>query len=143
MRAGQGRFFRQRRGLESILVSLAAAGATLAREPARGLDAGMPHLRRVGSATQLLVDGQPLAMLCGELHNSSSSSLSYLQPLWSRLAILNLNTVIASLSWELVAPEEGKFDFSPADGIIEAARLYDKSSTSARVRLVNCSFRNP
>jgi hypothetical protein len=143
MCAGQGRFLRQRRGLESILVSLAAAGATLAREPARGLDAGMPHLRRTGSATQLLVGGEPLVMPCGELRNSSPSSLSYLLPLWSKPVVLNLNTVIVGLSWERAEPEEGKFDFSPADGIIEAARLYDKSSTSARVRLVNCSFRNP
>jgi hypothetical protein len=50
MRAGQGRFSRQWRRLESILVSLAAAGATLAREPARGLDTGMPHLRLFSSA---------------------------------------------------------------------------------------------
>jgi len=132
MCAGQGRFFRQRRGLESILVSLAAAGATLAQQPARDLDAGIPHLRHAGSATQLLVDGQPLVMPCGELHNSSSSSLSYLQPLWSRLAILNLNTVIASLSWELVAPEEGEFDFSLADGIIEGGRLFQEAGVGAR-----------
>ena len=143
IRAGQGLFFRQWRGLESILVSLAAAGSTLAREPARGLDAGMPHLRQAGSATQLLVDGEPLVMPCGELRNSSPSSLSYLLPLWSGTVVLNLNTVIAGLSWERVEPEEGKFDFSPTDGIIEAARLYDKSPTSARVRFVNCSFRNP
>ncbi|MGH7973688.1 MAG: DUF5597 domain-containing protein, partial [Limisphaerales bacterium] len=32
--------------------------------------------------------------------------------------------VIASLSLELVEPEEGKFDFSLADGIIEAARQH-------------------
>jgi Domain of unknown function (DUF5597)/Beta-galactosidase len=85
-------------------------------------EAGIPHLRRSGSATQLIVDGRPWIMLAGELHNSSSSSLAYLQPIWPRLTALNLNTVIASLSWELVEPEEGKFDFSLADGIVEAAR---------------------
>jgi len=47
-----------------------------------------------------------------------------LEPIWPRLAALNLNTLIASLSWELVEPEEGKFDFSLADGIIEAARQH-------------------
>ncbi|MGO8676916.1 MAG: DUF5597 domain-containing protein [Limisphaerales bacterium] len=89
---------------------------------ARGADAGIPHLRPVGSATQLVVDGQPWVMLSGELHNSSSSSLGYLRPIWPRLTALNLNTVIASLSWELVEPQEGGFDFSLADGIIDAAR---------------------
>lgn len=87
-------------------------------------DASIPHLRPAGSATQLIVDGQPLIMLSGELHNSSSSSLEYLQPIWPRLASWNLNTVIASLSWELVEPQEGKFDFGLADGIIDAARQH-------------------
>ncbi|MGH7866342.1 MAG: DUF5597 domain-containing protein, partial [Candidatus Dormibacteraceae bacterium] len=74
-------------------------------ESSTGAEVGTPHLRRSGSATQLIVDGQPWIMLAGELHNSSSSSLAYLQPIWSKLAALNLNTVIASLSWELVEPE--------------------------------------
>lgn len=85
---------------------------------------GLPQLRKQGSATQLSVDSQPLVMLSGELHNSSSSSLDYLKPIWPKLAALNLNTVIASLSWELVEPEEGKFDFSLADGLIESARQH-------------------
>ena len=87
-------------------------------------EAGIPHLRQAGSATRLIVDGHPWILLAGELHNSSSSSVAYLEPIWPRLAALNLNTVIASLSWELVEPEEGKFDFSLADGIIEAARQH-------------------
>jgi hypothetical protein len=79
-------------------------------------EAGIPHLRRSGSATQLIVDGHPSIMLAGELLNSRSSSLAYLQPIWPILTALNLNIVIASLSWELVEPEEGKFDFSLTDG---------------------------
>ena len=85
---------------------------------------GLPHLQRSGSATQLIVDGHPWLMLGGELHNSSSSSLDYLRPIWPRLSELKLNTVIASLSWELVEPAEGQFDFSLADGIIQAARQH-------------------
>jgi hypothetical protein len=61
-------------------------------------------------------------MLAGELHNSSSSSLAYMKPIWPKLAGLNLNTVIASISWELVEPEEGKFDFKLVDGLIQGAR---------------------
>ena len=92
---------------------------------ALGEDAGLPQLRKQGNATQLIVDGRPLVMLAGELHNSSSSSLEYMKPIWPRLASLNLNTVIASISWELVEPEEGKFDFSLVDGLIEGARRHD------------------
>jgi len=64
-------------------------------------------------------------MLAGELHNSSSSSLDYLKPIWPRLQALHLNTVIASISWELVEPAEGQFDFTLVDGIIKAARAHD------------------
>lgn len=92
---------------------------------ALGADAGLPQLRRQGAATQLVVDGRPLVMLGGELHNSSSSSLEYMKPIWPRLAALNLNTVIASVSWELVESEEGRFDFSLVDGLIEGARRHD------------------
>lgn len=91
---------------------------------AAGEDPGMPQLRAVGAGTQLVVDGKPWVMLSGELHNSSSSSLEYLHPVWPKLTALRLNTVIASLSWELVEPQEGKFDFSLADGLIDAARKH-------------------
>jgi len=85
----------------------------------------VPELRKQGSATQLIVDGRPLVMLAGELHNSSSSSLEYMKPIWPRLVSLNLNAVIASISWELVEPEEGRFDFSLVDGLIEDARRHN------------------
>src|ERR1035437_2225921 len=108
----------------SLSVSLPLVLLTLLSplQSSTAAEAGIPHLRRSGSATQLIVDGHPWIMLAGELHNSSSSSLAYLQPIWPSLTALHLNTVIASLSWELVEPEEGKFDFSLADGIIETAR---------------------
>ena len=64
-----------------------------------------PHLRRQGHATQLIVDGAPFLVLGGELHNSSSSDLAYMQPIWERLVALGLNTVLAAVSWELVEPE--------------------------------------
>jgi hypothetical protein len=84
-----------------------------------------PHLRRQGDATQLVVDGAPFLVLGGELHNSSASSLASLQPVWPRLAALHLNTVLATVSWELVEPEEGAFDFALVDGLIHEARRHE------------------
>lgn len=84
-----------------------------------------PHLRKQGSATQLIVDRHPFLVIGGELHNSSSSSLDYMRPVWERLVALHLNTVLAPVSWELVEPEEGKFDFSLLDGLIHEARRHD------------------
>lgn len=84
--------------------------------------AAAPHLEKRGSATQLIVDGKPFLILGGELHNSSSSSLDYMKPLWPQLAAMGLNTVITPLSWELVEPVEGKYDFTLVDGLLAQAR---------------------
>ncbi len=82
----------------------------------------IPHLERQGRAIRLVVEGKPFLMLSGELHNSTSGGLKYIRPVWRKLADKNLNSVIASVSWELVEPEEGKFDFTLVDSIIGGAR---------------------
>jgi hypothetical protein len=81
-----------------------------------------PHLERQGTAVRLIVDGKPFLILGGELRNSSSSSLEYMKPIWPRLAQLGLNTVLTPVSWELIEPEEGRFDFRLVDGLIHDAR---------------------
>lgn len=85
----------------------------------------LPHLRKTGAVTQLIVDGKPFVMLAGELHNSSASSTEYMAPIWPKLAAMNLNTVIGTVSWELVEPEEGKFDFRLVDDQIRDARRHN------------------
>jgi hypothetical protein len=84
----------------------------------------IPRLQKQGSATQLLVDGKPFLVLGGELGNSTSSSLEYMRPLWSKFVSLNLNTVLAPVYWELLEPGEGKFDFRLVDGLIQEARQH-------------------
>ena len=104
--------------LGSLLLSAHAA------EPAAPAADGAPRLRRQGTATQLVVDGKPFLILGGELFNSSSSSLEYMQPVWGRLAAQHLNTVLAGVSWELIEPEEGRFDFQLFDGLVRDARAH-------------------
>ncbi len=89
---------------------------------ARAADNSAPHLEKRGAVTQLIVDGRPFLMLGGELHNSSSSSLEYMKPMWPRLAGLPLNTLLTPISWELVEPVEGRYDFALIDGLINQAR---------------------
>jgi beta-galactosidase GanA len=84
--------------------------------------AEMPHLRKQGAATQLIVDGEPFLILGGEFGNSTTSSLVYLKPHWTKLKAMHLNTVLAPVSWELIEPVEGRFDFSLVDGLVRDAR---------------------
>lgn len=85
-------------------------------------DANLPHLEQRGVTRQLIVDGKPFLMLAGELHNSSSSSLEYMKPLWPRLAAIPLNAILTPISWELIEPSEGKYDFTLIDGLLAQAR---------------------
>jgi beta-galactosidase GanA len=82
----------------------------------------IPHLRKQGTATQLIVHNKPFLMLGGELGNSSASDLNYMAPLWPKLKAMHLNTVLTPVYWELVEPREGTLDFALVDGLIASAR---------------------
>jgi hypothetical protein len=71
---------------------------------------------------QLIVNNGPFIFLGGELHNSTASSLDYLAPKMENLKERHLNSVIATVSWELFEPQEGKFDYTLVKGIIDQAR---------------------
>lgn len=81
-----------------------------------------PHLKKTGKVTRLIVNGKPFLSLAGEVHNSSTSSLEYMEAIWPKLVRMNLNTILAPVSWELHEPSEGKFDFTLVDGLIKKAR---------------------
>lgn len=104
------------------IVSFAAATCLAAMLLTGLVSSGQPRLQKNGAATQLMVEGKPFLVLGAELHNSSSSSLDYMAPLWQPLQQMNLNTVLAAVSWQLTEPQENKWDFSHVDGILKGAR---------------------
>jgi beta-galactosidase GanA len=85
----------------------------------------IPHLRGQGEATQLIVDGKPFLILGGELGNSTASGIEYMKPMWQQLAKSNLNTVLAPVYWDLIEPQEGRFDFTLVDDLIRDARRHN------------------
>jgi beta-galactosidase GanA len=93
--------------------------------PTASAGSPVPHLRGQGTATQLIVDRRPFLIRGGELGNSTASSPTYLEPLWGRLTDLNLNTVLAPIYWDLLEPEEGRFDFSTLDRLVAQARDHE------------------
>ena len=75
----------------------------------------LPQIKQNGAVKQMFVDGKPFIMLSGELHNSSASSIEYMKPIWDKLTEMNLNTVVSTINWELLEPEEGRFNFDLVD----------------------------
>ena len=82
----------------------------------------IPFLQKKANTTQLIVEGNPFIILGGELGNSSSSTVQYMQPIWPKLKAMNLNTVLVPVYWELIESEETKFDFPLIEQIITEAR---------------------
>jgi hypothetical protein len=85
----------------------------------------IPHLRKQGTATQLIVDGKPFLALASELSNDGATSVEYMKPAWPKIVEAKVNTVLAGVSWAQIEPAEGKFDFTVPDGIIRDARSHN------------------
>lgn len=114
--------------LFSILILIVLASFNNPKETsiqAVGTESIKPHLESTNGYKRLIVNNRPFLSLAGELHNSSSSSLKYMDSIWPRLAQMNLNTVLTPVSWELLEPEEGRFNFDLVDGLIKNARKHN------------------
>ncbi|NJR78142.1 DUF5597 domain-containing protein [Sphingomonas corticis] len=106
------------------LFAAAALLSTVTAAQAQGsaAPAPLPRLVDAHGARQLEVDGRPFLMLGGELANSSASDRGYMAARWPALAAMNVNTVLMPVSWELIEPAEGRFDFAMVDGLLADAR---------------------
>lgn len=103
-------------------LGLFVCGAGLAAPAGAQTDHGVPHLRKQGTATQLIVDGKPYLALAGELTNNAATSLPMMEPIWPMLVADHLNTALVGISWAQFEPEEGHFSYTQVDGVIDKAR---------------------
>jgi len=108
--------------IKKLILILIVLTATLIAQTNKG---NIPHLKKQGNSTQLIVNSKPFLVLGGELGNSSFTSLEYMEPAWPKLKAMNLNTVLAPVYWELIEPVEGKFDFELYDQLINEARKHN------------------
>ena len=85
----------------------------------------IPEIRKDGRISTLYVKGEPFFALSGEIHNSSASSLDYMEEhVWKQVEDMHLNSLIVPLYWETIEPEEGQYDFTLPDGLIRQARKH-------------------
>ncbi|RHW18931.1 beta-galactosidase [Sphingomonas gilva] len=95
--------------------------------PANGAAAAdpVPQIVSRGGKHALMVDGAPWLALCAQVNNSSNYP-SALPKVWPVVNKLQANTVQVPIAWEQIEPQEGRFDFSFVDTLIEQARANDK-----------------
>ena len=110
------RFFARTRFCIAALAALTLSSLACAVEA--------PRLVQKDGRFALLVDGKPYLMLGGQIHNSSAWP-SELPQVWKSMAALHANTVEAPVYWEQFEPQEGKFDFTNVDAIVEGAREHN------------------
>ena len=89
-----------------------------------GFASDIPHLQKINNSFQLVIDGKPTLLRAGETDNSSGEP-SVLASSWADFKAMNMNALVTPVYWELVEPQEGKFDWATVDGIIDAARAND------------------
>ncbi len=84
----------------------------------------IPRVETRNGRKILLVDDKPFFLLSGELHNSSSSTTEYMEPIWDKMQALHLNSLLFPVTWQQVEPVEGEFHFELVDGLIEQAKAH-------------------
>jgi beta-galactosidase GanA len=104
----------------SVLLSLFAA--VLPFHLALATDA--PKFVQKDGRWAFLVDGQPYLILGGQIHNSSAWP-SELPQVWKSAANLHANTIAAPIYWEQLEPQQGKFNYTNVDALIQGAREHN------------------
>jgi len=101
-----------------IRIGLALA---FSMSPALAQSKPIPQLVKNAGKFRLMVDGQPFVMLGGQVGNFSAFP-EIMERSWSRFKGMNLNTVEYPVYWNVIEPEEGKFDFRGFDQILRGVR---------------------
>ena len=82
--------------------------------------ANIPAIKNDNGIPTLYVKDVPFFALSGEIHNSSSSSLQYMESeIWPKLKGLHMNSLIVPLYWETIEPQEGEYHFELLDGLLK------------------------
>jgi beta-galactosidase GanA len=81
----------------------------------------IPHIAKKDGRFSLVVEGKPFLMLGAQINNSSAWA-GTLPHVWPALEAIHANTMEAPVYWEQMEPEQGKFDFTNVDQLVNGAR---------------------
>jgi hypothetical protein len=81
----------------------------------------IPQLVKQDSQFRLMVDGKPFLMLGGQMGNFYAYP-DMMERAWPGFKAMHLNTVEYPVYWNVIEPEEGRFDFSGFDRILTGLR---------------------
>lgn len=70
--------------------------------------------------------GKPVLVLGVQCHNSSAYDAAEMETAWQVLEQMNGNTMEVPVYWDKIEPEEGRFDFSIVDDLLDQARARGK-----------------
>ena len=84
----------------------------------------LPRIESESGKHLLMVDGEPFLMLGAQAHNSSNYP-AVLPQVWPMMERLHANTLEIPVAWEQVEPEEGRFNFSYLEALLNGAREND------------------
>lgn len=93
-------------------------------EAATTLDAPLPQLITRNGKHSFWVDGKAYLIL-GAQANNSANYPAVLDKVWPVVEQMSANTLSIPVAWEQIEPEEGKFDFSYLDVLLQQARERD------------------
>lgn len=83
---------------------------------------GESQIGLVNNRPVLTVNDSPMLILAGELGNSTVTSQEDIVTNIEKISGHNLNTILVPAYWELIEPEEGTFDFTLIDEVIDRAK---------------------
>lgn len=86
---------------------------------------GEAHIDYFNGRPLVVANGSPILILAGELGNSTATTPEDIKINMLSAKKGGLNTVLVPVYWDLLEPEQGEFNFSLIDAIIDTARETD------------------
>lgn len=104
----------------AVLTAFLLAGVA---SVASGAVGKLPEIVHRNDRYALVVDDAPYLML-GVQANNSANYPAALPKVWQAVDQLHANTLEIPVAWEQIEPQEGKFDFSYVDVLLQQARQH-------------------